>query len=52
MPRIAAAYERLYGRQVNAAELETGLQFLSEHPERWPEYAQVLLSAHELIQMQ
>jgi hypothetical protein len=51
-PRIEAAYERLYGRPVAAPELEAGLDFLSEHPERWSEYAQVLLSAHELIQIQ
>jgi len=50
--RIEAAYERLYGRPVSAAELAVGLDFLSEHPERWSEYAQVLLSAHELIQVQ
>jgi cytochrome c553 len=50
--RIDAAYERLYGRAVTAAEVEAGMDFLSGHPERWIEYAQVLLSAHELIQIQ
>jgi hypothetical protein len=50
--RIDAAYERLYGRAVTAAEVEAGMDFLSGHPERWSEYAQVLLSAHELIQIQ
>ena len=51
-PRIEAVYERLYGRPVTAAERDAGLEFLSGHSERWHEYAQVLLSAHELIQLQ
>ena len=51
-PRIEEAYERLYGRPVTAAERDVGLEFLNGRPERWNEYAQVLLCAHELIQMQ
>lgn len=53
--RIRLAYERLYARSATEDELSLGLQFLGEGSEsdaRWPRYAQVLLSAHEFLQIQ
>ena len=53
--RIQAAYERLYSRPAEPRELEVGLAFLGPAEEsqgKWPQYAQVLLSAHEFMQIQ
>ncbi len=49
--RIQAAYERLYGRLPGRQEVEAGMAFLDGHPEKWSQYAQVLLSAHEFLQL-
>ena len=50
--RIRVAYERLYGRLPEDQEMKAGLNFLRDHPENWPKYAQVLLSTHEFMQIQ
>jgi len=53
--RIQAAYERLYSRPADSREMEVGLAFLGSAEEsrgKWPQYAQVLLSAHEFMQIQ
>ena len=52
--KLHAAYHRLYSRAPDPAEVELGTQWLglNSTPERWHGYAQVLLSAHELIQVQ
>ena len=53
--RIQAAYERLYSRPADSREVEVGLAFLGAPEEsrgKWPQYAQVLLSAHEFMQIQ
>lgn len=51
--RIRHAYQLLYGRDPEAAELQAALDFL-QRPDpaglpRWPQYAQVLLAANELM---
>jgi len=50
--RIAQAYELLYTRPASPAEITLGLEFLQSKPERWPQYAQVLLSATEFSAIQ
>ena len=52
--RIKKAYRQLYSRSPDPAETELGTQWLGTNPtpETWHQYAQVLLSAHELIQIQ
>ena len=52
--RIKRAYQTLYSRFPDPAETELGKQWLGDNPssESWHQYAQVLLSAHELIQIQ
>jgi mono/diheme cytochrome c family protein len=57
--RIAEAYRLLYSREPTSRELEIGLKFLSENPEKpgmrvagepataWREYARALLSSNE-----
>jgi hypothetical protein len=52
--RIKKAYQKLYSRLPDPAETELGQQWLGDNPssESWHQYAQVLLSAHELIQIQ
>lgn len=51
--RIRAAYRALYSREVAPAELSAGLAFLGDaSTSQWPAYAQVLLSAHEFMQIQ
>ena len=50
--RIAQAYELLYTRPATSAEITLGLEFLQSKPERWPQYAQVLLSAAEFSAIQ
>ena len=52
--RINKAYQQLYSRSPDPAETELGAQWLGDNPapETWHQYAQVLLSAHELIQIQ
>ncbi len=50
--RIAAAYESLYSRSATAEEVKLGLAFLQGQAERWPQYAQVLLSAAEFSTIQ
>ena len=50
--RIAQAYELLYTRPATPAEITLGLEFLQSKPERWPQYAQVLLSAAEFSAIQ
>ena len=52
--RIARAYNLLYGRPPTKEETEIGLGFLAEKEGKIPrfqQYAQVLLSAHEFIQV-
>ncbi|MDC0937276.1 hypothetical protein OAS39_13405 [Pirellulales bacterium] len=52
--RIQAAYQRLYARAAEAREVDLGLAFLDDESSltnRWPQYAQVLLSAHEIMQI-
>jgi len=52
--RIARAYNLLYGRPPTKEETEIGLTFLAEKGAKIPrfqQYAQVLLSAHEFIQV-
>ena len=52
--RIKRVYQQLYSRYPDPAETELGKQWLGDNPssESWHQYAQVLLSAHELIQIQ
>jgi cytochrome c553 len=52
--RIRKVYQQLYSRTPDPAEIDLGMQWLGESPtpEAWRQYAQVLLSAHELIQIQ
>ncbi|MFN0125463.1 MAG: PSD1 and planctomycete cytochrome C domain-containing protein [Verrucomicrobiales bacterium] len=52
--KLHATYQRLYSRAPEPSEVDLGAQWLvlSPAPERWHRYAQVLLSAHELIQLQ
>lgn len=52
--RIKRAYQQLYSRFPDPAEIELGKQWLGDNlsPKSWHQYAQVLLSAHELIQIQ
>jgi len=53
--RIKVAYERLYARPADSREVEVGLAFLGGEENsqgKWPQYAQVLLSAHEFMQIQ
>ncbi len=57
--RIERAYRLLYGRPANADELDLGLQFLAapataddEQLSAWQQYAQVLLSANELMYLE
>ena len=52
--KLHAAYQRLYSRAPEPSEIDLGSQWLgtNSEPERWHRYAQVLLSAHELIQIQ
>lgn len=45
--RIQQAYELLYGRPATNAEIRLGAEFIGGHEEKWPQYAQVLLSAAE-----
>ncbi len=50
--RIAQAYDLLYSRPATKAEIKLGLDFLQNKPDRWPQYAQVLLSAAEMSAIQ
>ena len=52
--KLDATYQRLYSRLPEPSEVELGTRWLGTNPEpeRWHRYAQVLLSAHELIQIQ
>ena len=52
--KLRGTYQRLYSRAPEPAEIELAAQWLGLNPapERWHRYAQVLLSAHELIQVQ
>jgi hypothetical protein len=51
--RIELTYNRLYSRSPEIAEMKLATEWLGETPtlEVWRQYAQVLLSAHELIQI-
>ncbi len=52
--RIRNAYLRLYARPVTEQELQLALAFLedaSRSDQVWAQYAQVLLSAHEFLQI-
>jgi hypothetical protein len=51
--RVTDLYLRLYSRPPEPAEIELALGWFGENPTReaWHQYAQVLLSAHELIQI-
>lgn len=52
--KISQTYRRLYSRPPENSELELAKQWLGESAtqEQWQRYAQVLLSAHELMQLQ
>jgi hypothetical protein len=53
--RIQIAYDRLYSRPPEPREIEAGLAFLTDggNPDKiWSQYAQVLLSSHEFLQIQ
>jgi len=52
--QIRETYLRLYSRPPEPAELQLASEWLgtTPGPGRWHDYAQVLLSAHELIQIQ
>ncbi len=50
--RIREAYELLYARPATPEEVKLGLEFLRGGPARWPQYAQVLLSAAEFSTIQ
>ena len=52
--RIKIAYQQLYSRFPDPAEIELGKQWIGDNlsAKSWHQYAQVLLSAHELIQIQ
>jgi len=52
--KLHATYLRLYSRAPDPSEIDLGAQWLgtNSEPERRYRYAQVLLSAHELIQVQ
>ena len=53
--RIRAIYERLYSREVETLEIQLGMHWVNEatdSEEAWTNYAQVLLSTHELFQIQ
>lgn len=52
--RIKRAYQQLYSRFPDPAEIELGKQWIGDNlsAKSWHQYAQVLLSAHELIQIQ
>ena len=53
--RIGETYVRLYSRPPEPEELRLGRDWVGQQPdstEAWVQYAQVLLSAHELIQIQ
>jgi hypothetical protein len=50
--RIERAYRLLYGRSATETEIRLGLAFLTEGDDRaarWPQYAQVLLAANEML---
>ncbi|MCC6586654.1 MAG: PSD1 domain-containing protein [Bryobacterales bacterium] len=47
--RIKQAYRLLYQREATAAEVELGVKYLGGDAAAWPRYAQVLLSANELV---
>jgi hypothetical protein len=51
--KVGEAYWRLYGREVSAAERALAGEWLGDEPAaaQWAGYAQVLLSAHELMQI-
>ena len=51
---LEQTYQRLYSRPPDPAEVDLATEWLGGHPspERWHQYAQVLLSAHELLQIQ
>ncbi len=51
--QLGETYLRLYSRPPDASELQLAADWLgaSPAPERWHRYAQVLLSAHEFIQI-
>ena len=50
---ITKAYEKLYSRFPDAREIQLAQDWLGNNPNinRWNQYAQVLLSAHEMIQL-
>jgi hypothetical protein len=47
--RINRAYELLYGRAPSDAEIELGLAYLADGPDRWTQYVHVLLAANEML---
>lgn len=52
--KLQETYQRLYSRPPEPAEIDLGSEWLGGNPapQRWHQYAQVLLLAHELIQIQ
>ena len=49
--RIDTAYELLYARLPDENERKVGLEYLNSPSGSWSQYAQVLLSAHEFLQL-
>jgi hypothetical protein len=47
--RIEQAYRLLYGRSATENEVRAGLEFLGPGANRWPLYAQALLTTNEFI---
>ena len=50
--RIHDAYRLLYSRQPTRQETDLGLEYVSGHPGRWQQYAQVLLCANEFMHIE
>jgi hypothetical protein len=52
--KVTQTYRRLYSRAPEPSELNLAREWLGENApaEQWQRYAQVLLSAHELMQLQ
>ena len=46
-PRIRQVYRLLFQREPAPEEMQTGLKFLESGPDKWPQYAQALLSSTE-----
>ena len=49
--KVDQLYRTLYGRPATDAEIELAVDWLDEAPEKFVQYAQVLLCAHEFMQI-